>query len=267
MTAPKSLFALIALASLAACSEGYQDKSAVVATVNGTPITQLEYDHYMSQPGIARNAPDDTIEQLVMTQLFVQEALKQKLDHSESVYLATKITRDLTLVRALFAKHLKDTPVTEEELKARYAAMQAQQEIELSHILVGSKEQADKLLGELGASKNKKTFATLARKHSLDIDSGKRGGVIAWANEDFMLPELFMAAQAIADGAIADKAIKSRFGWHILRRERTRARVLLSYEQLRSELKQRIQGERIDALAKKLRKAAKIKITETRTTP
>lgn len=256
-------FAVIVLLamSLAACSKGYEDKSAVLAKVNGTPVTQLALDHFLrAQKGIAvpesEGEKRQAIEQLVTTQLLVQEALNQGMDKREDVYLAVKINREAILARAVIGKYLQDNPVTENDMKAYYAELSKQEQYKVRHILLPSEEKAKEVIAAIKAGK---AFAKLAAQ-SLDVDSGKRGGDIGWIGPNIIAPVLYTTAASLKNGGIAGTPVKSEFGWHVIRRDASQLPKLPPYEQISDQLRERLQGERIDTLARGLRERANIVI-------
>src|SRR5712671_1354288 len=73
-------------------------------------------------------------------------------------------------------------PATDEEIKAAYesrtAQFKAKEQRRASHILVKTKEEADKVLAEV--RKNPARFADLAKKTSIDTGSAEKGGDLGW---------------------------------------------------------------------------------------
>src|SRR5205814_7763923 len=76
----------------------------------------------------------------------------------------------------------KQEAVSEGEVKKGYeeraAAFRVEEQRRASHILVKSKEEADKIVAEL--KKNPGAFAELAKKQSQDSGSAEKGGDLGW---------------------------------------------------------------------------------------
>src|SRR5574341_773765 len=112
----------------------------------------------------------------------------------------------------------KQDPVSEAEIKAAYDARAAQYRVEeqrrASHILVKTKEEADKLAAE--ARKDGGRFAELARKHAQDPGSAGKGGDLGFFGRGMMVPAFEQAAFAQKEGEIG-APVQSEFGWHVIR--------------------------------------------------
>lgn len=107
-----------------------------------------------------------------------------------------------------------------------------------SHILVkgtdeAAKAQAQKLLDELKAGAQ---FEDLARKHSADPGSAKRGGSLGWFAAGRMVPEFDAAVAALQQPGDLSPLVKSQFGWHIIRLDGREPAVAQSYEEVRDQL-------------------------------
>ncbi|MCI0516174.1 peptidylprolyl isomerase [candidate division KSB1 bacterium] len=107
-----------------------------------------------------------------------------------------------------------DLPVTEAEINDFYE--HSKKEIQISHIIVKSGQEADSLSRLLAKGAD---FGELAQKNSLDLDTGSRGGKLAdflsWGR---MLPELEQVAFNLKPKQIS-APIKTEFGYHIIKLE------------------------------------------------
>ncbi len=81
-----------------------------------------------------------------------------------------------------------------------------------SHILVKSESEANALLFDL---RRGKSFEDAAKEHSL-CPSKKRGGDLGWFGKGQMVKEFEDAAFALKKGELS-KAVKTQFGWHIIK--------------------------------------------------
>jgi parvulin-like peptidyl-prolyl isomerase len=123
--------------------------------------------------------------------------------------------RSKLLQDALFAKLTKNAKVTPADVRAYYDAHRevytTPQTRVVSHILVKSKALADKLYAQL---KNGASFATLAKKYSIDPSSKAQGGQLTDTRGQFV-PEFEKVAFALPTGGLS-KPVRSQYGWHII---------------------------------------------------
>lgn len=255
-----SLFSLVLLSACDKTPKGEQ-----VATVNGKPITVIEYQNILQArfgTRVARNKSErkNAIDWLIKRKLLIQEAQKQKLDSREDVATAIKFNQEQILIRALTSKYLKDNPVTEQDAKKRYDELRKEKEYKVSHILLPSEEQAKQFITDINKGKS---FKLIAKKNSLDMDSAKRGGSISgWINQHGIAPQVYIAAAKLKKGKVGSMPVKSDFGWHIVRRDGSRGAKLPPFEKIKQKMLERVQGERIDNLLDHLRSQAAIVVSK-----
>ena len=111
----------------------------------------------------------------------------------------------------------KQDPVTEAEVKAAYDQRINQYSVAevrtVSHILVKSKDEADKILAE--ARKSPAKFGELAKQHSLDTGTAERGGDLGAVTRESLDPKLAEAVYAMKNGEVG--VAESKFGFHVVR--------------------------------------------------
>jgi peptidyl-prolyl cis-trans isomerase C len=266
------LIALLSLGLLVtACEGGKQgaDDSKVLATVNGEAITEKDFQDYLKQRQTQQPPIPDkdkekkvVLDEMINRVLLVQNAVKNKLGEEPDVYFQIKRQRENVLARAMIRKYLKDTQISDEDVKARYT-----QEIEKTHkseyrarhILTETEAEAREIIAQLnkGAS-----FTELAKKKSIDVRSGKEGGDLGWFNQGAMVPEFFDAVMALKKGQTTKDPVKTDFGWHVIKAEDSRPLKIPPFDQIKPNIRQLVQQEKIDAMVKELKDKGKVKINE-----
>jgi peptidyl-prolyl cis-trans isomerase D len=131
----------------------------------------------------------------------------------------------------------RQEPVSEAEIKAAYEARAAQYRVEeqrrASHILVKTREEADKLAAELKKAPGR--FAELAKKQSQDPGSAEKGGDLGWFGRGMMVPAFEEAAFRQKEGEIG-APVQSDFGWHVIRVTGVQAAKSRPLQEVRGEL-------------------------------
>lgn len=262
---PLILILLGTTLALGACGTKTADDSKVLVTVNGEPITEKDYESYLqlrhaNQPPLPDKERERKIvlDEMVNRLLLTQGAIEQKLDQEPDVYFQIKRFRENTLARALIRKQLKDLPVTDNDLRQRYT-----QEVEKTHkteyrarhILMRTEEEAREAIKQLKGGAN---FAKLAKDKSIDVRSAREGGDLGWFNQGMMVAEFFDAVTKMKKGELGADPVKSEFGWHVIRLEDSRPFKIPPFEQIRNNVQQLIQQERIDALVQQYKNRGKI---------
>lgn len=254
------------LSALAAASLMVVASSAMaqnIAIVNGKAVPSSRMDALAQQ--VARSGRPVTPEmqgqlreEIIAREIFVQAAQAQGLDATDDYKNQLELTRQSILIRELFADFQKKNPVTDEETKAEYdkfAAANAGKEYRARHILVEKEEQAKALIAQL---KKGAKFEDLAKKNSKDPGSGANGGDLDWANASSYVKEFSDALTALSKGKLTDAPVKTQFGYHIIRLDDVRDAQLPKYEDVKPQIAQQLQQQKIAKFQEDLRAKAKV---------
>jgi foldase protein PrsA len=107
--------------------------------------------------------------------------------------------------------------VFSEELQQEYfnehRSELAKDKIKVSHILVKTKEEAERILQERNLKNH--SFSELAVKYSLDLESRDKGGDLGWIERGKMGGEFDQAAFSLSMGIIS-RPVKTPLGWHLI---------------------------------------------------
>ncbi|QAA77060.1 MAG: hypothetical protein BIP78_1294 [Candidatus Bipolaricaulis sibiricus] len=134
--------------------------------------------------------------------------------------------------------------ITDDELREYFEAHKADyataEQVEASHILVATEEEAQAILDELAAGAD---FAELARTRSTDPGSGARGGQLGWFGRGVMVPEFEEAAFALEVGETSG-IVQSQFGFHIIRVTDRRAATEPEFADIADRVRRDLESER-----------------------
>ncbi|MGF6771414.1 peptidyl-prolyl cis-trans isomerase C [Paraburkholderia sp. GAS199] len=234
-----------------------------IAVVNGTPIPKARADALVDQlvhQG-QQNTPQLQMavrEELVNREILMQEAMRRGLPTRPDVKAQVAVAQQTVVLRALIEDFVKNNAPTDAEVTARYNALikdAGGKEYHLHHILVDNEQQAKDLIAKIKAGAS---FEDLAKQFSKDPGSGKNGGDLDWSDPKAYVPEFADAATHLQKGQMTDTPVHTQFGWHIIRVDDVRNITPPPLEQVRPQIVQQIQQEKLQAFEEGLRKNAKI---------
>jgi peptidyl-prolyl cis-trans isomerase C len=234
-----------------------------VAIVNGKPVPTSRVDELVKQVAsqgrpVTPDIQGQIKEEVINREVFMQEAQKAGLDGSDDYKSQMEQARQVVLIRALFADFQKKNPVTDADIKAEYdkfAAANGGKEYRARHILVEKEADATKLIADL---KKGAKFEDLAKKNSKDPGSGANGGDLDWAAPGSYVKEFSDAMVKLAKGKFTDAPVKSQFGFHIIRVDDVRETQLPPLDQVKPQISQQLQQQKLQAYQKGLRDKAKV---------
>jgi peptidyl-prolyl cis-trans isomerase C len=177
-----AVLALTAMATSLAHADGLP--AAVVASVNGTQITQAQLDRAVAQSGAGTNPNviQAIKQQLIARELFRQQAAKNPAyDKLPAVQQAVKEAHDAAVTQAWLKDNIKPSPVTDAQVKARYDAIVSSlgdKEYKARVIQVGDDVTATQVITQL---KQGIDFTKLAQQYST-APNKTRGGELDWAS-------------------------------------------------------------------------------------
>ncbi|ASV99407.1 peptidylprolyl isomerase [Paraburkholderia aromaticivorans] len=234
-----------------------------IAVVNGTPIPKARADALIDQ--LVHQGQQNTPqlqtavrEELVNREILMQEALRRGLPNRPDIKAQIAVAQQTVVLRALIEDFVKNNTPTDAEVTARYNALikdAGGKEYHLHHILLDNEQQAKDLIAKI---KGGASFEDLAKQFSKDPGSGKNGGDLDWSDPKAYVPEFADAATHLQKGQMTDTPVHTQFGWHIIRVDDVRNITPPPLEQVRPQIVQQIQQEKLQAFEEGLRKNAKI---------
>jgi peptidyl-prolyl cis-trans isomerase C len=271
--------AVIALAvGVTACGKGQQaapaapEKAAApatppVATIDGAPISRVEYETYLKS--LLRGRPtteltseqrNQVLDELINMQLLASQGAKEGVEKDPDVAAQLEVVRMRVMADAESAKFLKDKEPTDAELHTEYdSAITAMDKTEYHarHILVSSKEAADAAIKKIkGGAK----FEDVAKAESTD-SSKANGGDLGWFTLTRMAKPFGDAVKGLKKGEMTATPVQTQFGWHVIKLEDTRETAPPPFEQVKQQVSNGVMQKKLQAYVDGLKKTAKIEKT------
>ncbi|MBI1972901.1 peptidylprolyl isomerase [Candidatus Woesearchaeota archaeon] len=276
---------------LLASRKGATMDKEILAKVNGEPLYASDVEKILNQTK-QQGFPltqEQVLEQLIARKVLLQEAKKQKIKVEEASidkYISDlekaigqsiepllqnmsitegefreQVREQLTITQAL-AEKMQATTITDEEIEAFYEAneddLTVPEQVNASHILVKTEEEAKAILKELEKGKN---FGTLAREKSIDPSAKTNSGNLGFFSKGQMVPEFETAAFALDEDELSEPT-KSQFGYHIIKlhekREAGKLTLQETKEDIRKVLQEQKTKENVDVYVKALISKAKV---------
>ncbi|MES3014439.1 MAG: peptidylprolyl isomerase [Pseudomonadota bacterium] len=237
-----------------------------ITTVNGKPVPKARADALMAQvaqqaqaqgQALPPNMDQQIRDEVVLREIFVQEAEKRGLPASPTYKQQMENARQTILLRELFADFQKKNPVSDAEIQTEYNKFKAQaggKEYKTRHILVEKEDEAKALIAQI---KGGASFEETAKKASKDPGSAPKGGDLDWAGANSYVPEFSLAMVKLAKGAMSDEPVKSQFGWHILKVEDIRDAQPPSLDEIKPQIQQTLSQQKLAAFRDELKAKAK----------
>ncbi len=257
----KQLLFVSAAVLMAVGSQGVLAQN--IAIVNGKPVPKSRLDALAQQVAKSgRPVTPDVQAQMrdavITREIFAQEAEKLGLMGSDDYKSQMEIARQTVLINVLIEDFKKKNAVSDAELKVEYdkfSAANGGKEYKARHILVEKEADAKAIIASI---KKGGKFEDIAKKQSKDPGSGANGGDLDWANPSSYVAEFTEAMLKLNKGQMTDVPVKTQFGFHIIRVDDIRTAQLPSFEELKPQIAQQLDQQRLGAYQQGLRDKAKV---------
>lgn len=259
----RGLFFVLGGLILSACSKTSQGPT--VAKVGGASITledfrtrlqdtPPDYQHYTMSPEGRRQF----LNLLIREKVLLVEAQKAGMQHDDAYQkqLAQfkeaweqklKDYQDSLLVESYLKKlRTKELSVSDADVQQYYNDHKADYDkplqIQVSHILVNSPEEAQQVLDRLHKGES---FEVIAREISKDPASAAQGGKLAPFHKGQLPAEFEDAAFKLPKGQISG-IVKSSFGYHIIKKTGEKVLPAQSFDEAKDEIRGRLERDKFD---------------------
>jgi peptidyl-prolyl cis-trans isomerase C len=226
----------------------------------GIQITDQKVDDQLA--GIKKRFPNEDEYKNALT--------KMNLSEDE---VKAQIQRGLAIRELIDQQITSKIEVTEEESKAYYAGNQQlfkqPEQIKASHILIKVDAKADETKKNEARQKIEEVqqklkdggdFAELAKEYS-EGPSGPKGGDLGYFRRGQMVKPFEDAALALKPNEVSD-IVETRFGYHIIKVYDNKPEKVMTYEEVKDRIMQRMKQQKIEKDATqyvdKLKKDAKL---------
>ncbi len=238
-----------------------------IAIVNGTAIPKAKLDAIVTLQSakaqaqgqqLPPNFADSLKPQLIDLEIYAQEATKRGLAATDEYKLQMELAKQTALATALFEDFKNKNAASDAEVQTeydRYARENGGKEYKARHILVETEASAKAIIAQI---KKGAKFETLAKKDSKDSGSAVNGGDLDWASAGSYVKEFSDAMVTLQKGKMTDTPVKSQFGYHIIRLDDVRDAKLPTLEQVKPQIKQQLDQQKIAKFQDDLRKSAKV---------
>ncbi len=249
--------------------------SDILVTVNGKNITKQDAEAFVSatSPGAhfanlteaqKKMIKDRLVEKALFTELAKEEGIDKKPEFKRNM---EKIKEEL-LVNMWMQQQMENAIVSDSEAEEFYKKnkqkFMQKATVHARHILVKTEEEAKQIIDALKDLKGdalKEKFIALAKSKSTG-PSGPKGGDLGSFSKGQMVPEFSKAVWSLKPGEITTTPVKTQFGYHVIYLEGKKEAMPLPYETVKAKiiasLKQQQFASKVSAVAKELRKKAKI---------
>ncbi|MEY4504941.1 MAG: hypothetical protein RL154_1238 [Pseudomonadota bacterium] len=233
--------------------------SPTVAVVDGKAITKEDVAKTLQMPEaqfdkIPAEEQKKAIKQIADRQAIVVMLKKEGIESTPEFKQTLENLKSDLAFDLWMKKQFDSVKVTDADAKAYYDKNKAKfvkpETYHAAHILVKTKEEADKIEADLAKAKDKKTaFAELAKQYSLD-GSKTNGGDLGWFAKDQMVPEFGDALSKLKPGTYTTTPVKTQFGYHIIFLFDKKASEPVSFEQAKNNIIQGMKMEKLQEIVK-----------------
>jgi peptidyl-prolyl cis-trans isomerase C len=265
-----TLAALTAVAVIVGLPAAAQDKAApekaapaksqvaAAAPASGKELYPKPYFDFLLKERLAQGQPDTpelrnaVREELNTRELLVREAKKKGLEKTSDVKNQMELSGQTVLVRAYVGDWLKANPISDALLHKEYDAIKAQmgdKEYKVRHVLVEKEDEAKEIIVAL--QKGEK-FEKLAER-SKDPGSKANGGDLDWNAPGNFVKPFSDAMVKLPKGKFTATPVQTQFGWHVIQVDDIRDAKIPSFDEVKPQLQQRLQGQALDVYFKELR--------------
>jgi peptidyl-prolyl cis-trans isomerase C len=237
----------------------------VVATVNGTPLTQDVLDIYATQRKAQggdeeANSQEAILNELISLELMRQDSIKKGLNTQPFVIAAIDQQTRTALAGAAIKDFMANNPVSDEAAQTLYDEQigVAGKEYSARHILVDDEETANEVIKLLDSGSD---FSELAKEKSTG-PSGPSGGKLGWFGEGQMVKPFADATAALEKGSYTKTPVQTQFGWHVIILDDVRESTPPPFDDVKDRIKMLLANQQLQQYVESIKANAVIDIKQ-----
>ncbi len=249
------------------------DGNPIVATINGTKVTQTDLLPYLGEIASAEQlnawgnvssvppqAMQAAVNNMAIDLIIMDQAKEKELDQDLKVQSVTN-QNTRRIIKGAYLSDLSPTLVTDDQIRSEYdklkASLEGKTEYRARHILLGSKKEADIIIKAL--KKEKRPFGELAKLFSLDEATGKRGGDLGYQLSGQLNEDFESAVSKLKINEIS-KPFKTSLGWHVAVVDDRRESRAMPLEQATPIIRRKLEQQAVKQYLSKVLTDAKIEM-------
>jgi len=270
----KIFLGVLAIILIFACAKKEEKRASYLAKVGNTVITEADIEREI------KNLPDFVqkmfegvsgrerfLEELVKRELLYQEALKKGLDKDPAYQKKLEDFKKINLVGLLLEREIETkTKVSDKEIRDYYEKNKEDfapvSQVRLSHILLNTEEEAQKVLERL---KKGEDFGQVAKKSSIDTVSAKKNGDLGFFSKGEIPPDFRIAAVRLKTGEVSEP-IKTKSGYEIIKVTDKKVGQVIEFDKIKNLISQNLlaekQKESFDSYIEGLKKKYKVEVNK-----
>lgn len=194
------------------------------------------------------------IDKMLEKEFYEKKFNKNEIDLSVNSYKRN-------LIRESYFKLYVLNDINDSDLKKKYEDLikdvKDREERKISHIVVYTEEQAERILKSLKRNNN---FEYLANKYSTDKISAINGGSLGYLMKGEIELEDFANIAFVLKKGEVSKPIKTKYGWHIIKVDDIRKTEIKEFDDVKDTIKNLLQEDLINNFMLKKINGVKIKL-------
>ena len=248
----------------------FYEKGRLVAKVGSTKIydndikERLNYLSKVKNEKITLKNIDQEVLKAVLYEAYIDKLLEKefynKKFNKDEIDVSVNSYRK-NLIRENYFKFYVLNNIKDSDLEKKYKSLiknvEDREERKISHIVVETEEEAERILKSLRRNNN---FEYLAERYSIDKASAINGGSLGYLMKgEIDLKDFANIAFVLKKGEIS-KPVKTKYGWHIIKIDDVRKTEIKEFEDVKDTVKNLLEEDLINDFMLKKTENVKIKM-------
>lgn len=247
--------------------------STIVSTYEGGQVTLKDANYELSRlvakndklkgltfDKLSQEQKEAVIKEVVLKEMAYKEAKKRSLNKDKDYQEALRSFESELLKQKLLFTLAKEA-IEEKNVKKNYdelvAKLKDKKDLRISYIALKTQSEAEGVYQTV--VKSPSSFASIARKRSVDKEVAKKGGDLGFIVEDVLPVDVLKQAKTLQKGQIS-KPFFTNSKWVVIKLDDERPAEILPYEKAKDALAQNLAKKAMEDFASQSFEKAKISI-------